>query len=150
VKIFSISLIILVLAFGLLAPIPPTPQHLGDYNTLSHLMYCVTPVACLHEVGHRLDQSLGYPSQRPSYSKVLQMYLLVELHHTMLEIVPVSVLDLTYRSDSVSTNLKEIYAYMFAWADGKLENIPDGLRPFYGNGYPTDQLRPDIHFYYLP
>jgi hypothetical protein len=122
----------LAVAVWCISPIPPSSQHAGAYQYDSHLMYCRTRSACLHEVGHRLDQIAGFPSQSEEFERALQMYLYVEIRKPVLSEMPVLIMELTYRSNGeMSETKREIYAYLFAWANGKPENMPDGLRPFY-------------------
>ena len=126
-----LSWLIPALIIWMLAPIPPSLQHAGAYNYTSHLMYCRTQLACLHEVGHRLDQLAGYPSQSEEFNQALQMYLYVEMRKPVLSEIPASILELTYRNGSMDNTKKEIYAYIFAWSHGDINAIPDGLRKFY-------------------
>ena len=136
------ALAMLLLIVFMLAPIPPSTRHAGAYNYTSHLMYCRTELACLHEVGHRLDQAAGYPSQSPQFKQALQMYLYVELRQPQLAETPASILELTYRGgEPMSEIKKEIYAYLFAWAAGQPENMPAVFREFY-DWHTADRLVP--------
>jgi len=125
-------LVLPVLLVWMLAPLPPSSKHAGAYNYTSHLMYCRTKLACLHEIGHRLDQQAGYISQSPAFYKALQMYLYTEMRKPRLTEMPADILELTYRDpDRTSSIKREIYAYLFAWAYGKPELMPESLRGFY-------------------
>lgn len=125
----------------------------GSYNVISKFASCTTRLACLHEVGHALDQDSGWVSQSPRFEKALQMYLMVELRKPVLEEVPASILELTYRGNGNMGVVKmEIYAYLFAWADGESLNMPAGLRQFYNwtlAGKLISKLRDDQSLYWL-
>lgn len=146
-------LAILVFTGWMLAPIPPSSQHAGAYNYTSHLMYCRTELACLHEIGHRLDQEAGYISQSPEFYKALQMYLYTEMRKPQLTEMPVDIMQLTYQGKDRNTPIKqEIYAYLFAWACGKAERLPEGLRSFYDweeGARLMKYLRPNQRLYWL-
>lgn len=129
-KLISGMIIFLLVIAWIIAPIPPSAQHIGAYNYTSHLMYCKNRLGCLHEIGHRLDQKAGYISQSKEFYKALEMYLYVELRKPNLSAMPADILELTYQHDETPIKC-EIYAYLFAWADGKPENMPESLRKFY-------------------
>jgi hypothetical protein len=134
-----------LLLFWMLAPVPPSSQHAGAYNYTSHLMYCRTELACLHEIGHRLDQLRGFPSQSAEFCQALQLYLYVEMRKPVLAEMPASILELTYRGgDRMSEIKKEIYAYLFAWSAGKPERMPEALRSFY-DWQDAQRLLFDLH-----
>jgi hypothetical protein len=146
-------LILPLVLLWIVAPIPPSSQHAGAYNYTSHLMYCRTQLACFHEVSHRLDQLAGYPSQSAEFCQALQLYLYVEMRKPVLEEMPAAILQLTYRgAERMDDTKREIYAYLFAWSEGKPERMPEGLRSFYD--WQDAQrllfdLQPDQQFYWL-
>lgn len=74
---------------------------------------------------------MGYPSRTDDFQKELQLYLFVELRKPEIGYIPAAILEMTYSGNTVSSVKSEIYAYLFAWADGKKENMPENLRPFY-------------------
>jgi len=85
----------------------PLPGHNGEYNTWSNLIYC-EPAACIHEVGHKLDDLAGFGlavSSSPEWRSMID--------------------------DLGGDDYIETYARMFAFAEGKQENMPVLLRPFY-------------------
>lgn len=123
--------LLLVVLFLWLAPLPVNGQA-GTYNTTSHLFYCETRAICLHEMAHALDQRAGWVSQSPEFYKAVQLYLFVELRKPVLQQMPADILELTYRPNDSNRPIKmELYAYLFQWAHGKPEGMPEGLRPFY-------------------
>ena len=126
----TVVLFVLVL-IAVCAPIPTAHQY-GTYNTVSHLAWCKTYDYCLHEIGHALDQQAGWISQSAEFYRALQMYLYIELRQPQLDALPANILELTYRGGDGTYSIKlEIYAYLFQWAQGKPEYIPEALRGFY-------------------
>ena len=120
-----------VIVLWVLAPIPIKHQA-GTYNTLSHLAYCESRAVCMHEIAHALDQRAGWVSQTPAFYQALELYLYVEMRKPELTEAPADILELTYRSEDRMLYIKmELYAYLFQWAEGKPEKMPDGLRKFY-------------------
>jgi len=114
-----------------LAPFPVDQQD-GAYNLTSRLAWCRTREACLHEVGHALDQQNGWISASPEFYKALQMYLYTEIYTKGITELPAGILEITYRGDGGSNPIKrEIYAYLFEYANGVQANMPEGLRGFY-------------------
>lgn len=141
-----------VVLFFWLAPLP-THGQAGTYNTTSRLFYCETPAICLHELAHALDQRAGWVSQTPEFYKAVQLYLFVELRKPVLQQMPADILELTYRPNDSNRPIKmELYAYLFQWAQGKPERMPESLRGFYdwqmAQDYMT-KLREDQHLYWL-
>jgi len=98
--------IIIILAF-LLLPIPRV-GHIGAYNTLSELIWCKTPKACLHETGHKLDDNAGWISSSKDFQDTIDDMNL-----------------------NLWDNYKEAYASLFVIAEGKKENTALRLQKFY-------------------
>ena len=148
---YSAFVIAALLIVGLCAPIPTTQQD-GVYNMLSRLAYCENRSYCLHEIGHAMDQQAGWVSQSPEFYQALQLYLYTELQKPLTQ-TPAEILAITYRGGDGSYSIKmEIYAYLFQWAQGKPEQMPEALRPFYDwdNAARLMQfIQPDRHLYWL-
>jgi len=124
------KLIILCLVVFML-PFPVNNQD-GAYNLTSRLAWCRTQAACLHEVGHALDQRGDWVSASPEFYKALQMYLYAEIYTKGITELPAGIMEITYRGDGSSNPIKrEIYAYLFQYAEGRQENMPESLRVFY-------------------
>lgn len=123
--------IISLIALLVMVPVPHQGQA-GAYNTVSHLAYCSTRGACLHEIGHALDQSAGWISQSPAFHTALQMYLYTELRKPILTELPADILEVTYRGDDDGRTVRmELYAFLFQQAGGQPERMPAALRSFY-------------------
>jgi len=127
------ALPILVLAIIVLSLLPvPQDNQDGAYNLISQIAWCRTRTACLHEIGHALDQQAGWVSASPEFYKALQMYLYVEIYQQGITELPAGILEITYRGDGGSNPIKlEIYAYLFQQAQGNSANMPESLRKFY-------------------
>lgn len=126
-------LLLIAVLIMILTMIPfPIEGRDGSFNMISRLTFCRTSIACLHEIGHALDQKAGWVSQSPGFSKALQMYLFVELRKNTLSILPVGIIEITYRGRRKSGSIKmELYAYLFQWSEGKPDRMPESLRPFF-------------------
>ena len=127
----ALPILVLVLIVLSLLPVPRDNQD-GAYNLISQIAWCRTRPACLHEIGHALDQQAGWVSASPEFYKSLQMYLYVEIHQQGITELPAGILEITYRGDGGSNPIKrELYAYLFQQAQGNSANMPESLRKFY-------------------
>lgn len=117
---------ILILIFLFLSlPIPPKNAD-GAYNTFSRLFYCESENICLHEIGHAIDQKLGWPSSNPEFIESAKSY-----------------------SDVNVKNSEEFYAWIYAFCDGDLDKIPDKLRPFYSDEKVIELVKIGEHKLYI-
>ena len=117
------------LLIGFLAPLPVDNQD-GAYNVTSRLAWCRTDAACIHEVAHALDQQAGWVSSSDEFYKALQMYLYTEIYSKGITELPASILEITYRGEGGNAK-REIYAFIFQYANGNPDNVPESLRGFY-------------------
>lgn len=118
----------MILTF-LLLPLPKPGEH-GAYNTWSRLAWCDNRSDCLHEIAHGLDQRAGWVSQSPEFSEAVQMYVIAGIQAQ--EELPVYILAMTLTApDGQEPTKRELYANLYRMADGKAENMPEGLRGFY-------------------
>lgn len=116
--------IFLVIAFiAALLPIPRTGQH-GAYNSFSGLFWCDTRSACLHEIGHAIDQQAGWISDSGSFRKAVEVYVLAGQDGISIRMV-----DKLLTTRQIPS--RELYASLFDWAGGKTENMPECFRQFY-------------------
>lgn len=121
----------LLIVCAFLAPVPVDNQD-GAYNLVSRLAWCRTRPACLHEVAHALDQQAGWVSGSVDFHKTLQMYLYVEIYQQGVTQLPADILEITYRGNGTSSSIKrEIYAYLFQYAQGEQDRMPAAFRKFY-------------------
>lgn len=138
-KIYLCTVLLVFLAW-LLLPIP-LPGQGGVYNPITELMWCSYYYGCLHEIGHKLDDDAGWISHTPEFSEAVYLFIGSELiaHDTNSQsyklahkiILQPGVISWSGRwLDSQS----EIYATIFAFSDGKRENMPYIFREFYNWG----------------
>lgn len=124
-KIIALCLVLFLLPF-------PVDNQDGAYNIISRLAWCRTRAACLHEIGHALDQRANWVSQSPEFYQTLQMYLFVEIYQQGVTELPAAILEITYRGNGGSTPIKrELYAYLFEQSDGCSNKMPESLRGFF-------------------
>jgi len=142
-------LVILFLIFIL--PIPSMGDN-GSFNTISGIWWCSDSSSCLHEMGHRLDWEANWYSNKPEFRDIVSSYLTAEIKKspsdmagnimvflvadanqngasgTTLEIMTYNG---TYVYNPTRFTSAELYANIFAWSDGKAENMPEAFRKFY-------------------
>jgi hypothetical protein len=135
-KKFTAFLLLLLLLYFLL-PVH-TSRDYGVYNPLSGLMWCRYTWACIHEIGHKLDDRGGWISHTQKFNEAIYIFVASELiahdtgsysyilANTILR-VPGSIGGKFYWWDRQS----EIYATIFQSSDGKIEKMPEIFRPFY-------------------
>lgn len=130
-KRLVITICLLLILATFLLPLPENNQD-GAYNLTSRLAWCRTQAACIHEIGHALDQQAGWVSQSPEFHKALQMYLFAEIYMQGITELPAGILEVTYRGNGSSGPIKrELYAYLFQMAEGNPERMPESLRCFF-------------------
>ena len=99
-----------------------------DCNNLDHLK------GCRHEIGHKMDHDLGMPSESYEFGKALQNFMFFELN---LKEEPSELGWLLFLYPGVYTHgdgsppQRELYAAIYAWAEGDYSRIPDVFKPFY-------------------
>ncbi len=143
---FAVVCLVLVLA----SPFPTDGED-GSYNSFSRLAYCRTETACLHEVGHALDQRAGWISQSAEFEEALKLYLVVELRRSPIDALPLCILEMTYRSDDAGAK-REIYAYLYQQSLGQPAGVPESLRGFYdwqAAQQLLDRVTPDQRLYFF-
>lgn len=90
---------------------------------------------CRHEIGHKMDDDLGHPSQSPEFMIAVKAYTIVELNSGQ---VPSDMAMLIhFYPDQTPV---ELYAAIYARADGDIWLIPESLRMFYSNDPKYTQL----------
>lgn len=132
--------LLLILAL-VLAPIPAIKQN-GAYNSFSGAFFCRTHSACLHEIGHALDQQAGWISDTEKFRQAVEVYIISNQDELTIKIIDKL---LTTKQNAH----RELYASLFDWAGGSSENMPAGLREFY-NWQEAGRLvsnLDNLHFY---
>lgn len=133
----------LVLAFllslGLAAAVfVPFPVHgqLGSYNTYSGLIWCRGRFACLHEIGHRIDQRKGWVSHSTEFSNAIRLYVLEDVvagngGHAVGRFIVRHPGAFSADPALRWTAESELYASLLAVSDGEPAALPPELRTFY-------------------
>jgi len=116
-KRWLLVLIIIPLFF---LPIPSSPDHTGIYNTWSGLIWCSHEMACIHEVGHKLDDLAGWVSKSPEYQEAVTALG----YEYFTENNP-------HGRDISFSNHTEAYAEIFTLSFGQEQNMHPSLRQFY-------------------
>lgn len=106
----------------------PMPGQIGAYNPYSQLYMCFDRATCIHEQGHKLDQSLGWPSQSDEFRAAVTDYVVSEFSGDPSEHA-IHVLNILMTRDDGP--YRELYADVWMWARGNVENVPEGLRGYY-------------------
>lgn len=116
------------------------PRH-SVYNAPTGVLYCNTAVGCRHEIGHKIDDDLGYPSKSAEFGNAVMVHLAFALQYQM-DAAAIKILTqdgmLTY-SDKFSplgmawfsSPQEELYARIYETSGGDVAQIPPALRPFY-------------------
>jgi len=91
---------------------------------------------CRHEIGHKMDQDLGFPSESPEFGHALQMYMLVELKREAPSDLSVFLIMYpgvfaAYPGQGGGSLQNELYATVYTEANGDISLIPESLQPFY-------------------
>ena len=124
--------VVCVMAFG-------KPRNAQYYNSWTKDLYCTTN--CYHEIGHKLDDELGWKSKTKEYRTEVAIFLLLDSNHSFVNrtisfpgiIVP------KYKSKFPNFLISgftwggytELYAEMLNWADGEVGRIPEVLQKYY-------------------
>jgi hypothetical protein len=127
--------VILILVIGALLVLPiPWPGDTGAYNTLSGMSWCIDAQSCTHERGHALDQRRGWPSQSEDFAFETRVYVVSQMRSDMPErMAGVILAAWAHPVSRIGTNPNaELYAQIYQAANGNIDEIPSGLRKFYG------------------
>ncbi|RJP53633.1 MAG: hypothetical protein C4583_04405 [Anaerolineaceae bacterium] len=117
----------------LLAPLPNSDRN-GAYNTISRLMWCKTESACLHEIGHRLDQEAGWVSHQKEFGEAAKTYMLVEFaggHPSELAKRIINLPGAFTWDGYFGDRPAEIYATAFEYSGGHRDAMPEIFQEFY-------------------
>jgi len=133
-KIVFATLLAMALLYIFL-PIPIGGQR-GAYNTITGLYWCSDTYSCNHERGHQMDAQLGWISHSPEWELALSNYVL-EMYsektptpYTWLIMGRV----IEYKGafhQLITDEQSELYADIYALSNGRKEEMPDSLEPFY-------------------
>ncbi len=148
-KISNYILLVPILLFVFMNVFPfIDPGQRGYYNTEFGYIVCHDHSQCLEEIGHKLDQSMGWVSQSDAYRLEVKRFIEsnasvpVTARHPFYEAMrafPGILSPLKKNCDPTSYcfwtagwgGTLELYPHMFMMSDGKPENMPSGFLKFY-------------------
>ena len=130
-----------VTPFLLLALLPIGPKDGGMYNGISGALYCASSRACWHEIGHKMDDNLGYPSRSAEFGDTVRFWLILSMPMGLDDIDKQILFQdgllsysrgfTVYGLERFSSPQAELYANLFSLFEGNVEAIPEPFRKFY-------------------
>jgi hypothetical protein len=114
------------------------------YSPEFNLVVCDTE--CLHENGHKLDHSLGDISKSESFQTAVKVYLAILWNYPAYRdefsknFIGYAGITAPYLDDTRFISVfsgrewggySELYADIYKWSGGNIEEIPTSLRKFY-------------------
>lgn len=99
-----------LLLFGYVSAPLPRPHALG-YYTWNGTIWCTTRAACIHEIGHKLDDEAGWISGQSAFVAAVREYTQAQI--------------------DTPGQARELYADFYAFTDGDPARMPVMFRPFY-------------------
>ncbi len=106
---------------------------LNWYEPEVDLLVCTGP-GCWHEIGHKMDADLGYPSRTPQFGLAIQQYVLVEMRSQTPSKLAEALFTYPYRYDEIHPYpTYELYAIIYDYVQGDLSKMPEIFRPFYSD-----------------
>lgn len=131
----KIKNVFIVLVFLFLVIPFPMPGMEGSYNKVSGLIWCKNDRACIHEVGHKLDDEGDWISHNLDFSLAVEVFIWYELSHNPTPhpfVYKIMAHSGIFEWQGWFTDPQaELYASLFEWSGGVSENMPEALRPFY-------------------
>lgn len=123
-----------------------TPPY-GIYLEGLDVMYCTTASVCYHEIAHKMDRDLGYPSRSHEWSDALRLVVVTEARLPAISTTAGMILwqpgMLEYDNVGAtygSSAQQELYANLYQQANGVIEDIHPILQPFYSQDPSYDRL----------
>ena len=104
------------------------PQR-SSYSYNLNILDCnnIEPLkGCRHEIGHKMDDDLGMPSQSIEFNSAMQAHVLVEM--STLEVPDDTAILISLYPDR---DPREMYAAIYASVDGNIALLPKTLQSFY-------------------
>jgi len=123
----KLVILIIVIVATILASLPLHLQGwTGAYNPWSGLIWCSDHNSCIHEVGHKLDDSAGWVSRKGDFEINVHQFVVTEI--TNGKPGELAIMLATY---PIESNRIEVYADIFLYSDGNEMNMPLEFRQFY-------------------
>ena len=104
------------------------PQR-SSYSYNLNILDCnnIEPLkGCRHEIGHKMDDDLGMPSQSIEFNSAMQAHVLVEM--STLEVPDDTAILISLYPDR---DPREMYAALYSSVDGDIARLPVALRRFF-------------------
>lgn len=128
------KIIVALLLTLFLVPLPLASQN-GAYNTISGIFWCKDENSCYHEIGHKLDQQMAWPSRTKEFSFALRTYIFSSMQTSPHDTVTREIIMRTYAPSTTITGMTDInaeaYAIIFEIACGDKNKVPEIFREFY-------------------
>ena len=119
-------------------------SEINFYSPELDVIVCHDRISCLHEMGHNLDHDFGDISQSDDFQIAVNIYLTTIWNYPQtrssfsanMVIFPgvTSPIQRDRRIWSTTGEwggFAELYASMYQWADGDINNLPEIFRKFY-------------------
>ena len=147
-KIVRIIVVILVIILGYLILSEYFARNSkGFYRPLTGTIYCKDYSTCIHEIGHKSDDELGWVSKTDEWIYAVDWYRVMIYYYPETRDQLSSDIEFFYGigwkrfqgtnnifSDSFWDGwggYTELYAYILELSDGKKENVPEMFGDFY-------------------
>ncbi|RPJ29154.1 MAG: hypothetical protein EHM33_01930 [Chloroflexi bacterium] len=139
---------VIITALTILVLLLAVPVSMGGdsfYAKGSGVLYCESDTLCLHEIGHMMDDDLGYPSRSDEFSTAVLLYMYNSIKYSP-ELLPEPFTSailaqpgmIAYSKDYTllgverfSSPQEELYANLYLLADGNIDIMPEIFRSFY-------------------
>lgn len=118
----------------------------GFYDSNINKIYCKKYSSCLHEIGHKTDDEMGWISKTAEWEKTVNYYRVMiyyypekrdNLSHSIEFFYGVGWKRIEQKNIFLFDHYTgwggytELYAYILSEAGGEKENVPEMLRDFY-------------------
>jgi len=145
------TIVFIILLFTMLPGIQVFIQGGSFYNETLSIVRCKDEFWCWHEIGHLIDDEMGWISMSPDFGKATLTYAIYKIKYEELDDISRSILSTqgvfvyssSYKAfgwESGSSPQQEVYANIYANVKGDINKIPEILRPFYDTGKDYDSL----------
>lgn len=126
--------VFIVLIIAVYAVLPYNIYGVSAYNPISGLIYCKTEKECFHEEAHKLDYQNGHPSRSPEFAFAVRVYVQTNINDGVAQMILNHPYLFEYHPNRIGfskSTIEELYADMYAYANGDVNSLPDVFRKFY-------------------
>jgi len=139
---FVVLVVLIVTIFLLFDPTGSSYSFMVNVLDCDNINYMS---GCRHEIGHKMDDELNMPSLSKEFGGAVQLYILAEMKKPDTSALALIILTHpgVYSYDSTHPIMiqREVYASIYAWAEGDINLIPDIFKSFYS----TDRSYLDLY-----